>query len=233
MTAPRRMRDPAAAEAPRPVLRLGPPPRPRVRRTPRTPPHRPPAPQDRRHRRRHHRPHRPHGALKAARLDTGETPPPAKPAGSPAAPRSSPPCSAPGPSHSTSAASPAVQRSPAPRQGLTTHHLRRRRLRTPLRLVRAPPPQPLGRGGRTDLANAVPLCHRHHQWIHDTGFNHQPMPDGSSDSAGERDMDPAAPIRMRRLLRMPVTSSGRRRPSLPGPGRRRPVEPSVRKIDLL
>jgi hypothetical protein len=34
-------------------------------------------------------------------------------------------------------------------------------------------------GGRTDLANAVPLCHRHHQWIHDTGFNHQSMPDGS------------------------------------------------------
>jgi hypothetical protein len=34
-------------------------------------------------------------------------------------------------------------------------------------------------GGKTDLANAVPLCHRHHQWIHDTGFNHQTMPDGS------------------------------------------------------
>jgi len=34
-------------------------------------------------------------------------------------------------------------------------------------------------GGRTDLANAIPLCHQHHQWIHDTSFNHQSMPDGS------------------------------------------------------
>jgi hypothetical protein len=39
--------------------------------------------------------------------------------------------------------------------------------------------QPWAHGGRTDLANAVPLCHQHHQWIHDTGFNHQSMPDGS------------------------------------------------------
>ncbi len=39
--------------------------------------------------------------------------------------------------------------------------------------------QPWTRGGRTDLANAIPLCHRHHRWIHDTGFNHQSMPDGS------------------------------------------------------
>ncbi len=34
-------------------------------------------------------------------------------------------------------------------------------------------------GGRTDLADALPLCQRHHQWIHDTGFNHHLMPDGS------------------------------------------------------
>ena len=34
-------------------------------------------------------------------------------------------------------------------------------------------------GGKTDLKNAIPLCHRHHQWIHDTGFNHESMPDGS------------------------------------------------------
>jgi len=34
-------------------------------------------------------------------------------------------------------------------------------------------------GGKTDLKNAIPLCHQHHQWIHDTGFNHQSMPDGS------------------------------------------------------
>ena len=39
--------------------------------------------------------------------------------------------------------------------------------------------QPWSHGGKTDLKNAIPLCHRHHQWIHDTGFNHQSMPDGS------------------------------------------------------
>ena len=39
--------------------------------------------------------------------------------------------------------------------------------------------QPWAKGGKTDLANAIPLCHQHHQWIHDTGFNHQTMPDGS------------------------------------------------------
>src|SRR5687768_9513660 len=39
--------------------------------------------------------------------------------------------------------------------------------------------QPWAKGGRTDLANAIPLCHQHHQWIHETGFNHQTMPDGS------------------------------------------------------
>jgi hypothetical protein len=33
-------------------------------------------------------------------------------------------------------------------------------------------------GGRTDLHNAIPLCHQHHQWIHDTAFDHQAMPDG-------------------------------------------------------
>jgi len=39
--------------------------------------------------------------------------------------------------------------------------------------------RPWSRGGRTDLADAVPLCSQHHQWIHDTGYNHQTMPDGS------------------------------------------------------
>ncbi len=33
--------------------------------------------------------------------------------------------------------------------------------------------------GRTDLKNAIPLCHQHHQWIHDNGFNHQQLPDGT------------------------------------------------------
>jgi hypothetical protein len=39
--------------------------------------------------------------------------------------------------------------------------------------------KPWAHGGKTDLKNAIPLCHRHHRWIHDTGFNHQSMPDGS------------------------------------------------------
>ena len=39
--------------------------------------------------------------------------------------------------------------------------------------------QPWSQGGRTDLADAIPLCSQHHHWIHDTGFNHQTMPDGS------------------------------------------------------
>ena len=34
------------------------------------------------------------------------------------------------------------------------------------------------RGGRTDQANAVPLCHFHHQRIHDPGYHHQELPDG-------------------------------------------------------
>ncbi len=38
---------------------------------------------------------------------------------------------------------------------------------------------PWHRGGRTDLKDALPLCHRHHQYIHDTAYNHQSMPDGS------------------------------------------------------
>jgi hypothetical protein len=33
--------------------------------------------------------------------------------------------------------------------------------------------------GPTDLADAVPLCHFHHQRIHDTGFLHAQLPDGS------------------------------------------------------
>ena len=39
--------------------------------------------------------------------------------------------------------------------------------------------RPWAQGGRTDLADAVPLCHQHHRWIHDTGYNHQTMPDGN------------------------------------------------------
>ena len=39
--------------------------------------------------------------------------------------------------------------------------------------------EPWSRGGRTDLADAIPLCSQHHHWIHDTGYNHQTLPDGS------------------------------------------------------
>jgi hypothetical protein len=39
--------------------------------------------------------------------------------------------------------------------------------------------RPWSQLGRTDLADAVPLCHFHHQRIHDTGFVHATLPDGS------------------------------------------------------
>ena len=39
--------------------------------------------------------------------------------------------------------------------------------------------EPWRLGGRTDLRNAVPLCHWHHQRIHDPGFCHRYQPDGS------------------------------------------------------
>ena len=38
---------------------------------------------------------------------------------------------------------------------------------------------PWRRGGRTDLRDAVPLCHFHHQRVHDSGFVHARLPDGS------------------------------------------------------
>lgn len=39
--------------------------------------------------------------------------------------------------------------------------------------------QPWSELGRTDLVDAVPLCHFHHQRIHDSGFRHRQLPDGS------------------------------------------------------
>ncbi len=39
--------------------------------------------------------------------------------------------------------------------------------------------RPWASRGRTDLADAIPLCHFHHQRIHDTGFLHAQLPDGS------------------------------------------------------
>ncbi len=38
---------------------------------------------------------------------------------------------------------------------------------------------PWHRGGRTDLAHADPLCSFHHHRIHDPGYRHQRLPDGS------------------------------------------------------
>jgi hypothetical protein len=34
-------------------------------------------------------------------------------------------------------------------------------------------------GGRTDLGDAVPLCHFHHQRIHDHHYRHARLPDGT------------------------------------------------------
>ena len=39
--------------------------------------------------------------------------------------------------------------------------------------------RPWAQGGKTDLADAVPLCAQHHHWIHDTGYDHEQLPDGS------------------------------------------------------
>ena len=39
--------------------------------------------------------------------------------------------------------------------------------------------QPWSVGGRTDLRDAVPLCHWHHQRIHDQGYLHTYLPDGT------------------------------------------------------
>jgi len=39
--------------------------------------------------------------------------------------------------------------------------------------------QPWSHGGKTDLAEAIPLCHWHHQRIHDHAYHHTQMPDGS------------------------------------------------------
>ena len=39
--------------------------------------------------------------------------------------------------------------------------------------------QPWVAGGRTDLGNAVPLCHWHHQRIHDHHYLHTHLPDGT------------------------------------------------------
>ena len=40
--------------------------------------------------------------------------------------------------------------------------------------------RPWAQGGKhRPRRTPIPLCHQHHHWIHDTGYNHQTMPDGS------------------------------------------------------
>ena len=188
MTAPRRMRE---AAGPRPVVRLAAPPRTRVRRAPRAPAHRPPAQQDRRHRDRHHRPHRPHRSAQGS---------PARHQRQPLGRRSPPAglhCRHPSrrPRRQISRSRPrpcikAVQRVPAVGERARTHHLRCHRLRTPLRMVRAPPPKGLGprrphRPGQTRYRCATSTT---------SGSTMRPLsppdscPTAASDSAGERDL---------------------------------------------
>lgn len=38
---------------------------------------------------------------------------------------------------------------------------------------------PWAKGGRTDLDQAIPLCHRHHRLIHDPRYRHTRRPDGT------------------------------------------------------
>ena len=191
MTAPRRMREPGSTEPAGAVVRLAAPPRARVRRAPRAPAHRPPAPQDRRHRGRHHRPHRParrhEGSPARHRRDPlgRRSPTPRLQRRDPAR-RARRQVSRPRPRPHL----PALLRIPASRERARTHHLRRHRLRTPLRLVRAAPPKALGprrkdrprqRRSRcaTDTTNGSTT----------PASTTSPCPTAASDSAGARDME--------------------------------------------
>ena len=120
------------------------------------------------------------GALKAAHLDTARHSPPAKPAALA--------CTA---AHPPRRPRRAIRRPrPRPRQPplLRAQRLAKGLEHTTCAAAGCERPyawcelhhrKPWATGGKTDLKNAIPLCHRHHQWIHDTGFNHQSMPDGS------------------------------------------------------
>ena len=185
MTAPRRMRA-AAAD---PVVRLAAPPWAGIRATPRAPSDRPPALKDRCHRGRHHRPHRPGWC----------------PQSSPPGHRSEPlrwgsPTAGLHRRHLARGARQQV-RGPRPRpnepallrvatggQRPRTQHLRRHRLRTPLRLVRAPPPTTLGprrphrprRRGPAVLTSTTAGSTT-------PATTTRPCPTATSDSAGGRD----------------------------------------------
>lgn len=51
---------------------------------------------------------------------------------------------------------------------------------------------PWSRGGKTDLANAIPLCNFHHQRIHDPHYTHGRDPDGTI--TFHRKTDPGRPV---------------------------------------
>jgi len=85
-------------------------------------------------------------------------------------------------SHSTYAgnvpvltATPGVRRSCELLEHLPTDHLRSRE--RPFAWCELHRRRPWSRQGRTDLADAVPLCHFHHRRVHDTGFVHASLPD--------------------------------------------------------
>ena len=114
----------------------------------------------------------------------GSTParpsPPAKPDASPAEPGSCPPSSAAAPSPSTSAASP--DSSPKPNGSRSGSHT------TPAQPTAARNPSP-GASSTTDNPGAAaaaptsprlyPLCHWHHQRIHDHTYRHSRAPNGT------------------------------------------------------
>ncbi len=144
------------------------------------------------HRGRHHRPHRPRGCDEgspprhrpgalgrrspAARLHRGH--PPGRPRRQVRRPRPRP-------------REPAVLRVPTGGQGARAQDLRCQRLRTPLRLVRAPPPTTLGPRWKdrpserhTALPSTPSLDPRHRLQPR------RPCPTAASDSADESEIDP-------------------------------------------
>ena len=73
--------------------------------------------------------------------------------------------------------------------------LRRAGLPGPLRRLRHPPPQGMGQGGATDLANLIPLCSKHHHLIHEGQWRPPAESTGGltrpASSGRRRDQNPA------------------------------------------
>ena len=120
------------------------------------------------------------GALKTAGLDTADTISAGEARRLACGAGSSPPSSAPPPSPSTSAARPDSSPRPnaSPPDSSTTP--------APRKDAIAPTPGPSSTTANpghtadsTDLDNAVPLCHWHHQRIHDHTYQHTWQPDGT------------------------------------------------------